>query len=58
MNLERIDDSAYLSEAVNSDESFVSNALRVTKKVGGVIAEAYFAPKPWEKMEQFTDGLG
>lgn len=35
-------------EAIDSQESIPSSALRITKKVGGVISEAYFAPKPWE----------
>lgn len=48
MNPERISSFADQSEVHNPQDSLPSNALRVTKKVGGLISEAYFAPKPWE----------
>ncbi|OGD91700.1 hypothetical protein A3D81_01490 [Candidatus Curtissbacteria bacterium RIFCSPHIGHO2_02_FULL_40_17] len=48
MNPERISGFALRNEVSDSQESLPSSALKVTKKVGGVITEAYFAPKPWE----------
>lgn len=48
MNPERIGNFELQGEITSSAESGTFNALKVTKKVGGVIAEAYFAPKPWE----------
>ncbi len=48
MNPERISSFVPQNEAIDSQESLASNAPKVTKKVGGVISEAYFAPKPWE----------
>ena len=48
MNPERVISFAPHVEALDTGESLPSNALKVTKKVGGLISEAYFAPKPWE----------
>lgn len=48
MNPERISGFVPQPELTSSPESLPFNALRVTKKVGGLISEGYFAPKPWE----------